>query len=291
MPCRTTRSAGGWTNSPVAEATLGSLLASGTDRLRAVSSTARLDAELLLAQALGVDRVRLIIDRDAQVEGEVRSEFETLLSRREASEPVAYVLGRRGFRRIELAVDPRVLIPRPETELLVEVGVGLPPAASVLDVGTGSGAVALAVALERPDLVVGGVDVSADVVAVARANASALGVAERVAFSVGDLLTGVAPVDAVLANLPYVEDDAELPLDVRGFEPALALFGGADGLSVIRRLVAMVGPSWPSLLALEIGESQGAAVAGLVRAAGFDEVSVLPDLAGRDRVVVGRRSA
>jgi release factor glutamine methyltransferase len=273
----------------VAEATVGSLLAFGTDRLREVSPSARLDAELLLARALGVDRARLVIDRDVVVDGPERARFESLVRRRGESEPVAYLLGQRGFRRLDLDVDSRVLVPRPETELLVEVALGLPAGASVLDVGTGSGAIALAVASERPDLVVRGVDVSRDAIAVASRNASRLGLS--VGFSVGDLLDGVAgPVDAVLANLPYVADGAALPADVAEFEPALALYGGTDGLDVIRRLVAAVGvTSWPRLLALEIGESQGAAVASLVRDAGFGDVSVRRDLAGLDRVVVGSR--
>jgi release factor glutamine methyltransferase len=272
----------------VPEATVGSLIASGTDRLREVSETARLDAELLLASVLGVDRARLVIDRDAVVDGSQRDRFGALVARRSAAEPVAYLLGRRGFRRLELDVDARVLVPRPETELLVEVGLSLPHGASVLDVGTGSGAVALALAAERPDLEVGGVDVSPDALAVARANAARLGLSVR--FDEGDLLRGAAPVDAVLANLPYIAPEAPLPADVADFEPALALYGGADGLEVIERLVGMVPVQWPSLLALEIGESQGAAVSALVRGAGFGDVSVLPDLTGRDRVVVGRRS-
>jgi release factor glutamine methyltransferase len=298
-----TRSAAGSTSSQVAEAaaatTTGGLIAEATRRLASTSAPAsasvsasaspRLDAEVLLAFVLGVERARLVLDRDVSVGARECARFEALVARRAVGEPVAYLIGRRGFRWLELEVDARVLIPRPETELLVEVAVGLAAGASVLDVGTGSGAIALAVASERPDLVVRGVDVSADAVAVARANAARLGL-ERVSFSVGDLLSGAERSDAVLANLPYVEEDAELPADVADHEPALALFGGADGLSVIRLLVSMVAGDWPSLLALEIGETQGSAVSGLVRAAGFDEVSVLRDLAGRDRVVVGRRS-
>ena len=190
--------------------------------------------------------------------------FWKLVDRRAASEPVAYILGRRAFRRLELDVDRRVLIPRPETELLVEVGLSLPTGASVVDVGTGSGAVALALKDERPDLRVVGVDVSADAVSVARANASRLGLDVRV-FT-GDLLTGVGRVDAVLANLPYVEDDAELPPDVVRFEPSCALFGGTDGLDLVRRLVAQ---ATSELLALEIAPEQAAAVAALMAEAGL----------------------
>jgi release factor glutamine methyltransferase len=290
-----TRSAAGSTSSQVAEAaaattTMGGLITGATRRLACASASPRLDAEVLLGFVLGVERARLVLDRDVAVADVERARFEALVARRAAGEPVAYLIGRRGFRWLELEVDARVLIPRPETELLVEVAVGLAPGAVVLDVGTGSGAIALAVASERPDLVVRGLDVSADAIAVARHNAARLGL-ERVSFSVGDLLSGAEPCDAVLANLPYIEEGAQLPVDVAGFEPSLALYAGADGLAVIRRLIGMVGLSWPSLLALEIGESQGPAVAELVRGAGFDEVSVLHDLAGSDRVVVGRRSA
>ena len=274
--------------------TVAEVLASSARALAGVSDTPRLDAELLLGEALGVDRARLVLDRRSPVDGHAHERFDRLARRRLAGEPVAYLLGRRGFRFIELDVDPRVLIPRPETELLVEAALGLAPGASVLDVGCGSGAVALALAHERPDLRVAGVDVSEDAVAVARANARRLGL--DVSFRVGDLLDGTAPVDAVLANLPYVEDGAALPVDVSGFEPAGALFAGPDGLSAIRRLVAAVArpagpawPAWPALLALEIGAAQGSAVEALVSGAGFSEVALVRDLAGLDRVVVGRR--
>ena len=205
--------------------------------------------------------------------------------RREAREPVAYILGRRAFRRLELSVDRRVLIPRPETELLVEVGLSLPAGARVVDVGTGSGAVALALKDERRDLVVRGVDVSADAVDVARANASALGL--DVEFACGDLLDEVSDVDAVLANLPYVADGAELPPEITRYEPAGALFAGADGLDLVRRLVGVVAGPGVALLALEIGPEQADEVSGLLWDAGFAEVAVRHDLAGLARVVVG----
>jgi release factor glutamine methyltransferase len=244
----------------------------------------RLDAEVLLAAVLGVDRGRLVIDRDVVVDGAAAERFEALLARREAREPVAYILGRRGFRRLELTVDRRVLIPRPETELLVEVGLSLAPGARVVDVGTGSGAVALALKDERPDLRVSGADVSADAVAVARANAARLGL--EVTFVAADLMDGVS-ADAVLANLPYVADGAPLPPEITLYEPAGALFAGADGLDVIRRAVtAVAGPS-VGLLALEIGSEQADAVSALLWDAGFAEVAVRHDLAGLARVVVG----
>jgi release factor glutamine methyltransferase len=271
--------------------TIAGLLARSAAVLSASSQTARLDAEVLLAHVLGVSRARLVLDHDAEVEGETHARFARLVDRRAQGEPVAYLVGRRPFRAIELTVDRRVLIPRPETEELVEAAVALLPAgATVLDVGTGSGAIALALAAERPDLRVRGVDLSADAVSLAEQNAFRLNL--DVSFSVGDLLDRALPVDAVLANLPYVKSDAELPVDVAGFEPALALFGGEDGLDVIRRLASQLSERpWPAWALLEIGESQGAAVGDLLRGAGFGRVEVRRDLSGRDRVVVAQRVA
>jgi release factor glutamine methyltransferase len=271
------------------DSTTAGMLKRSTSALSASSETARLDAEVLLAHVLGVDRARLVLDHDAELEGEAVERFEELISRRRLGEPVAYLIGRRPFRALELTVDGRVLIPRPETEDLVEAAVELlPSGATVLDVGTGSGAIALALSAERPDLVVHGIDVSADAVAVAEHNARDLDL--DVSFTVGDLLDGAPPADAVLANLPYVERNAELPVDVAGFEPSLALFGGDDGLDVIRRLASQLTMRrWPEWALLEIGESQGAAVADLLHAAGFRRVDVRPDLSGRDRVVVAQR--
>jgi release factor glutamine methyltransferase len=242
------------------------------------SDTPDLDAQLLLAHALGVDRAALIIEPDRAVEGPAIRTFQDLVRRRSvAREPVAYLLGTKGFRHIDLHVDRRVLVPRPETELLVEVGLTLPREARVHDACTGSGAVALALKDERPDLRVSGSDASPDAVDVARANAARLGL--DVAFHVGDLLDGVGEVDAVLANPPYVEDGAQLPPEL-AHEPAGALFAGADGLDVIRRLATADVP----LLALEVGAGQAPAVSDLLGG----EIEVLRDLAGVERVVVSR---
>jgi release factor glutamine methyltransferase len=254
------------------------------------SDTPRLDAELLLAHVLGVDRTQVVLHGDRPVEGPAVRAFQDLVRRRSSGhEPVAYLVGRRGFRRLDLDVDPRVLIPRPETETLVEVGLELPEGARVADVGTGSGAVALALKDERPDLDVVATDVSQDALDVARANAARLGL--EVAFRRADLLEGVGPdLDAVLANPPYVAeaDRGSLQREITDHEPALAVFGGDDGLAVSRRLVAQAAATAASLVALETGMGRAAELAGLVAAAGF-AVTVHADLAGIDRVVVGRR--
>ncbi|MFL5861496.1 MAG: peptide chain release factor N(5)-glutamine methyltransferase [Solirubrobacteraceae bacterium] len=269
----------------VAPATVAGVVRTASARLASAAvDTPRLDAELLLAAVLGVDRSRLVIDSQAGIDPAAAARFEALVARREAREPVAYLLGRRAFRRLELHVDRRVLIPRPETELLVEVGLELGSGARVVDVGTGSGAVALALKDERPDLRVTGADVSPDAVAVARANAARLGL--DVTFVAADLMSGVT-ADAVLANLPYVPEGAQLAPEITGYEPRGALFAGADGLDVIRRAVtAVAGPS-VGLIALETGPEQSPEVQRLLWDAGFAEVAVRHDLAGLERVVVG----
>ena len=246
--------------------------------------TARLDAELLLGYVLGVGRERLVVDAFQELDAADFDRFEALVARREAREPVAYILGRKAFRRIALTIDHRVLIPRPETELLVEVALSLPRGSRVVDVGTGSGPVALALKEERPDLSVLGVDVSDDAVAVARDNARRLGL--DVEFVRADLLDGVpGPFDAVLANLPYVAEGSALPPEIELYEPSLALFGGPDGMDLTRRLLTMV--DGVPLVAFEVSLAE--AVASLVSRAGFPSVEILRDLAGHERVVVGRR--
>jgi release factor glutamine methyltransferase len=203
-------------------------------------------------------------------------------------EPVAYITGVKGFRRLDLHVDTRVLIPRPETETLVEAALDkLARGARVVDVGTGSGAVALALKDERPDLDVVATDADAGALAVARANAARLGL--DVTFVQGDLLDGAGTVDAVVSNPPYVQDGTPLAPEIARHEPPSALYAGADGLAVIRRLAAAVGASPARLVALEVGMGQSAAVADVLRAAGFGDVGVRRDLAGIERVVVGRR--
>jgi release factor glutamine methyltransferase len=248
----------------------------------------RLDAELLVAFALGVPRTRLHTDPDLRVGGAAVRTLQAAVRRRAFErEPLAYITGRRGFRRLDVSVDRRALIPRPETELLVEVAFELPAGARVLDLGTGSGAVALAVKDERPDLSLTASDVSADALSLAGENARRLGLEIELVQS--DLLSGLPGrfFEVILANLPYVEEGAPLAPEIARHEPALALLAGADGLDVFRRLLSGDVPA--PLLALEVGAGQAGAVASLARAAGFGEVQVRPDLAGIDRVVVARR--
>jgi release factor glutamine methyltransferase len=260
-----------------------SALARATSTLASTSDTPRLDAELLLASVLGVDRARLVVDAREELSPDLVARFDEVVARRAASEPVAYILGRKEFRRITLSVDRRVLVPRPETELLVEVGLTLPSGASVVDVGTGSGSVALALKDERPDLDVWATEVDPDALAVARENGIHLGL--DVEFVQADLLAGVERrFDGVLANLPYVAEGSELPPDI-AYEPDLALFGGPDGLDLVRRLLPMVAEV--PLIALEVGLAEAAA--SLLEAAGFASVEILRDLAGHERVVLGRR--
>jgi release factor glutamine methyltransferase len=244
--------------------------------------TPRLDAEVLLADVLGVSRGDLLV-RDLAVEGEAIRRYQDAVRRRAvAREPVAYITGRRAFRHIELAVDPRVLIPRPETELLVELAVAaLPPGARVVDVGTGSGAVALALSDERPDLRVTGAELSAEALAVARANGERLGLPVEWLRADG---VPDAKWDAVVANLPYVADGDALPPEVSGHEPRGALYSGPDGLDALRALAARVRAPW---VALEHGAGQGAAVREMLNAAGYAEVATHRDLAGHERVTTG----
>jgi release factor glutamine methyltransferase len=235
--------------------------------------TPRLDAEVLVADALGVDRSALIIDPSLPIPPPASRLIGERVRRRVAREPVAYILGHKGFRRLKLQVDSRVLIPRPETELLVEVALSLPPAARAHDVGTGSGAVALALKDERPDLVVSASDASAAAVAVASANGLTAAVCD-----------GLPPgeYDMVVANLPYVREDewASLPPEIRLYEPREALVSGADGLDAIRSLVAQAAPG--TQLALEHAPGQTDAIRGMV-----GQPRTLTDLAGLPRVTVG----
>lgn len=276
--------------------TVADALGAAADALAAAGvESPRLDAELLLAEATGLDRASLAASPERGVDGTAARTFGAMVRRRVNREPVAYILGRKGFRHIELRCDPRGLVPRPETELLVEIALERKPA-RVLDVGTGSGAIALAVADELPDAEVVAIDTSPGALALARENAAALGLGERVAFELGSL-PSPRPFDLVLANLPYVADRdwPDLAPEITRHEPREALLGGADGLDPIRGLLAALAPeSGPraagleaGAVALELGAGQAEEVAALVVSAGFEPVAIRHDLAGIDRVVVG----
>ncbi|HEX6069536.1 MAG TPA: peptide chain release factor N(5)-glutamine methyltransferase [Longimicrobiaceae bacterium] len=257
----------------------------------------RLNAELLLADTLGVKRLDLYLQFDRPMRPEELADFKARLLRRARREPLQYIAGEAAFRHLTLQVDRRVLIPRPETELLVERVLewchgrtGL----VALDIGTGSGAIALSLASEGGAFErVVATDLSADALEVARGNARRTLPSAVLEFRQG---AGFAPVaeerfDAIVSNPPYVGDGegASLDPEVREWEPPVALFAGADGLTVIRELVGRAADHLRprGLLALEIGADQAAAVAGLIRATGrFDEPRVHEDYAGRDRIVM-----
>jgi release factor glutamine methyltransferase len=258
------------------------------------SPSARLDAELLLADTLGLSRAGLLARGREPLAPAAGPAFEEHIARRAAGEPVAYIVGSAEFYGLHLVVTPDVLIPRPETELLAEWAVHWAQERSgpirVLDAGTGSGALALAVAAHVPTSSVVAVDISDAALMVAAVNVAHHGLAEMVTLVMADLLPpGDEPFDLVMANLPYVaEDDHDLEASVRRYEPHVALFAGHDGLSVIRRLlVSLPGRLAPDgAVGLEIGWRQGAAVSALAGAAFPDaHVAVHQDLAGLDRWV------
>jgi len=253
--------------------------------------TPRLDAELLLAHVLGVGREQLLTEPGLAVAGPAVRAFQDAVRRRAVErEPVAYITGSRGFRRIDLIVDRRALVPRPETELLVDAGLGLPAGARVLDLGTGSGAIALALKDERPDLNVSGSDISAGALALAEANAAHLFL--DVQWLHADLLSELGEFDAILCNPPYVAESerARLAPEIVRHEPAQALFAGLDGLAVIRALFAQLAER-PDVrfLALEVGAGQAPTVAEFARAARFDAIRFERDLARIQRVVIAER--
>ena len=260
----------------------------------------RLDAEILVAHVLGLPRVQLYVQFDRPLQSEELAGIRALIKRRQAGESVAYLVGKKEFWGLDFAVDARVLVPRPDTETLVEEArerLGPPAegtALAIADVGTGSGAIAVTLAKLFPAAVVYAVDKSPDALEVARGNAERLGV--QVTFLEGDLSAPLAahgPLSLIAANLPYIPtgDLAALPADVQT-EPKLALDGGPDGLALVRRLVAdapaLLAPG--GALALEIGAGQASATAALLVEAGFSDVRARRDLAGVERVVSGVRS-
>jgi release factor glutamine methyltransferase len=267
------------------------------DLKRRGNDTARLDVELLLGRVLGLDRIGLILQSERPLSAQELDRFRDLFKRRRAGEPVAYLLGEREFYGIMLRVDARVLVPRPDSERLVEVALDRTRARSMLgqalDLCTGSGCVAIAFARQRPTWRVTASDISPDALAVATANAHRTGAIRNLRLVQGSLFAAVTAerFDLITANPPYIAagEIAELPVDVRDFEPRLALDGGADGLDFIRK-IATEAPTHltrDGVLAMEIGAEQGAAALRILQTAGYREVTLARDLGGRDRVVSG----
>ena len=266
------------------------LLAAGTEELsRAGVPSPRVEAEWLLAHVLGVSRTQLYADGD-EAPADRERVFRALVARRATREPLAYVLGEWGFRRLTLRVDPRVLIPRPETEVLVARCLELIADLAeprVLDIGTGSGAIALAIADEHPGARVTGTDSSADALAVASENVALTRL--DVELVEGELFAGLdGPFDLVVSNPPYVEpgDVAALPPEVGEHEPRAALIESGATEAIARhaaRRLALGGP-----IAFEVADGKANEVADLLRAFGYEQVTIGEDLAGRERVVDGR---
>lgn len=270
------------------------------DFKRRGNPSARLDAELLLGAALGCDRIKLIMEGERPLSDDELGRYRALIKRRRISEPIAYILGQREFFALPMRVDRRVLIPRPDSEILVETALRETRAqhlyGRMLDLCTGSGCIAIAFAKERPTWRVTAVDVSPDAAAVARENVQRGGVVHNLAVLEGDLFAPLeesARFELITANPPYIPsgDIAGLDADVRDFEPRLALDGGADGLDVTRRIVQNAARylSPNGLLAMEGGFDQAPAVAGLLAAAGYTDIARAKDLAGVERVVSARR--
>jgi release factor glutamine methyltransferase len=263
--------------------TVSAVLDDAAERLAAAGVTdARADAEVIVAEALGVKPEQLTVESAGEIDPRVAEEIEDHVRRRVEREPMAYVLGHAPFRGLEIAVDERVLWPRRETELLVEVGSKLPEGARVHEVGTGSGAIALALMHERPDLRVTASDLSPEAVEAARENAERLGLDLDVSVGVGlpDELEGV---DLVIANLPYVTDSTifERSPEIQR-EPKIAVTGdcGEDGLGVIRGLIAETPSGWQ--LAMEHDTHHGPAMREMLR-----DATTLRDYEGDERVTVG----
>ena len=267
------------------------------DLKRRGNEAGRLEAELLLGRVLRLDRIGLILQSERPLSAEELGSFRELFKRRRTGEPVAYLLGEREFFGISLRVDARVLVPRPDSERLVEVALERTRARSMhgsaLDLCTGSGCIAIAFARQRPTWSVTASDISPDALAVATDNAHRTGAIRNLRLVQGSLFAAVPNqrFDLITANPPYIPagDIPGLPVDVREFEPRLALDGGADGLDLVREITAQASQFLApgGLVALEIGADQGAATVSIFESAGFREVQLAQDLGGRDRVVSG----
>jgi release factor glutamine methyltransferase len=272
---------------------VGDVLRRSTEHLAETGSeTPRLDAELLLAYALGVHRIELYMDLDRPLGARELDDARALVARRATREPLQYVLGEWGFRQLTLAVDRRALIPRPETEIVVERCLALLDGVEeprVLDVGTGSGAIALAIADEHAGAAVTGIDVSLEALALARENAARTGLAIELAEH--DLFDGLpaGPWELVVSNPPYVDpaDRAALASEVRDWEPSTALYSRDAVDAVAHGAVTVLADG--GALVLEVADGQAEAVSRVLASLGYTDVDVTPDLAGRDRVVEGRR--
>jgi release factor glutamine methyltransferase len=272
--------------------TVGEVLRRATEYLagKGVESP-RLDAEHMLGKALGLSRVELYMHHDRPLEDAERDEFRELVRRRGEREPLAYVLGEWGFRRLTLKTDRRALVPRPETEVVVERCLALLDGGSprVLDVGTGTGAIALAIADEHPSARVTALEVSSDALELARENAAATGIA--VEFVQGDLTGGLgeSEYDLVVSNPPYItqEEIGTLQPEVRDWEPRLATVGSEYTRQIAEHALEALQPG--GHLVLEVADTRAAEAAELLEALGYGEVVVTEDLAGRDRIVEGKR--
>jgi len=267
---------------------------------RDVTGTPRLDADLLLGHALGLDRVELYARTDQKVDDESRRAFRQLVKRRAAGEPVAYLVGHKEFWQLDLTTDDRAIVPRPETEVVVEVALDRLPEPNgelrVADIGTGTGAIALALARERPALALAATDVSREALELAGENAEAHELGDRIELFDGDLFEALPeawrPLDLVVANPPYVpeRDRDEVTIEVRDYEPDGALFAGPEGLEVIERLVPAA-REWLSdggWLVFEIGHRQREAARQLLEEAGYTEIDIRRDYEGRYRVASGK---
>ncbi len=264
--------------------------------------TPRIDAEVLLAHCLGLGRIDLYLRHDQPLEKKELARFRQLVKRRAGRQPVAYITGTKEFWSLDLEVSPHVLIPRPETEVLVEQALAIMGArdeAAVLELGTGSGAISLALASQRPGWWIAASDISPEAVALARSNAVKHGLDDRVDFFVADWLSAIdgskLRFDLIVSNPPYIRarEIERLEPEISRYEPRLALDGGGNGLACLERIVAAAGPCLKTggFLLLEIGHDQKAAAESLLRGQGvYQQVVTVRDYGGSWRVVMGRKA-